>query len=86
MTPPDLSDPAQFEAYRRELRGIAWPLRLAGLLFAVLGLALAVARAVWLPSLPSLIPLAAIILGALNMLAALVLRARYHQGRMKGDG
>ena len=85
MMPPNLNDPAQFEAYRRELRGVARPLRMAGFFFALLGLALAVARAVWVPTLPSLIPLAAIVLGLFNMVAAVALRTRYHKARMKGE-
>lgn len=84
--PPDLNDPAEFAAYRAELRGIARPLRMAGVFFVVLGLALAIVHALWLPALPRIIPLATISLGALNMLAAVALRTRYHQARMKGDG
>jgi hypothetical protein len=82
--PPDLKDPAQLAAYRRELRGVAKPLRYTGIAFALLGVALAVVQRNWVPQMPTAIPMAAVSLGVLNMLAAIVLRTRYHQQRMKG--
>lgn len=83
-SPPDLRDPVQLAAYRRELRGIARPLRYTGVAFAILGAALVIARQRWLPQMPAVIPMAALALGVLNMLAAILLRARYHQQRMRG--
>ena len=85
MTPPDLTDPAQRDAYGRELKAIARPLRLTGVAFLLVGVALAVARRLWLPELPTLVPLAALALGVLNMLAAMGMRTVYHARRMKGD-
>ena len=84
MTPPDLKDPVQRAAYRRELQGVAKPLRYSGVSFALLGALLAVVQRQWLPQMPTAIPLAAIALGVLNMLAAIVIRTRYHQQRMRG--
>jgi hypothetical protein len=84
VTPPDLNDPVQRAAYRQELRGVARPLRYTGVLFAVLGAVLALVRHLWAPQMPTLIPLATIALGALNMLAGIVVRMRYHQARLKG--
>ena len=84
MTPPDLKDPVQRAAYRRELQGVAKPLRYTGVSFALLGALLAVVQRQWLPQMPTAIPLAAIALGVLNMLAAIVIRTRYHQQRMRG--
>ena len=39
--PPDLSDPAQFKAYRRELRGVARKTRMFGILLTLAGAGLA---------------------------------------------
>jgi hypothetical protein len=83
-TPPDLKDPAQLAAYRRELRGVGKPLRYTGIAFALLGVVLAVAQRTWVPQMPSAIPMAAVSLGVLNMLAAIAIRTRYHQQRMRG--
>ncbi|MEN2785883.1 hypothetical protein ACFOKI_10245 [Sphingomonas qilianensis] len=85
MTPPDLTDPAQRVAYGRELRAIARPLRLTGVAFLLVGVVLAIARRLWLPELPTLVPLAALALGVLNMLAAMAMRTIYHTRRMKGE-
>ncbi|MDB5706831.1 MAG: hypothetical protein JWN66_3947 [Sphingomonas bacterium] len=84
MTLPDLKDPVQRAAYRRELQGVARPLRYTGIAFALLGVMLAIAQRKWLPEMPTAIPMAAIVLGAFNMLAAIVIRTRYHQQRMRG--
>lgn len=83
MTKPDLNDPVQRAAYRRELQGIAKPLRYTGVAFALLGALLAITRSKWAPQMPSAIPMAALALGVLNMLAAVAIRTRYHQQRMK---
>ena len=85
MTPPDLNDPVQLAAYRRELRYVARPLRLAGLAFAILGILLVVARLIWWPVMPIAIPAAALALGAFNMIAGMAFRTVYHARRMKGD-
>lgn len=82
--PPDLNDPVQRAAYRRELQGVARPLRHTGVSFALLGVALAVVQWQWLPQMPTIVPMAAIGLGVFNMLAAIVIRTRYHQQRMRG--
>ena len=83
-SPPDLSDPAARAAYRRELQAVARPLRHTGAAFALLGAMLALVRRQWLPDLPAIVPLAALGLGALNMLAGIVIRTRYHQARLRG--
>lgn len=80
---PRLHDAAGRAAYARELRGIARPLRLTGLAFLSLGLALGIARRVWWPEMPSAIPLAALALGVLNMLGGIVARNVYDARRMK---
>lgn len=85
IPPPDLNDPVQFAAYRRELKGVASPLRRAGLAFAILGVLLAVARSWWWPAMPIAIPGAALALAVLNMLGGIAIRTLYHARRMKGE-
>ena len=83
--PPDLTVPGERAAYRRELRGVARPFRYIGVDFACLGAALAIVRARWLPTMPALIPLAAIAIGLFHMVAAVAIRTRYHMLRMRDD-
>ncbi|QNA84813.1 hypothetical protein G4G27_13015 [Sphingomonas sp. So64.6b] len=85
VTPPDLSTPAARAAYRKELRGIARPIRLMGVILAIIGAGLAVYRHLWMPTLPTILPLVFVVLGALHMLAGIVVRTRYHQRRMLGE-
>lgn len=82
--PPNLGDPAERAAYRRELQGVARPIRYTGVSFALLGVTLAMVRRLWWPDLPEFVPITALVLGALNVVAAIVLRTRYHQARMRG--
>jgi len=83
-TPPNLGDPAERAAYRRELQGVARPIRYTGIMFVLLGVVLAIARLIWWADLPEILPLAALGLGAFNMVAGIVTRTRYHQARMRG--
>jgi len=80
---PDLSDPEQRAAYRRELLGIARPTRYLGVALAVVGAVLLVVDARVTP-LPK--GLAWTVLGAAFalMIAAIYMRSRYHQRRMRG--
>lgn len=82
--PPNLNDPAERAAYRRELQGIARPISYTGITFVLLGVVLAIVRLQWWPDLPVLVPMAALALGAFNMVAGIVMRTRYHQARMRG--
>lgn len=82
-TPPDLNDPAARAAYRRELRAVARPVRYLGLALAFVALAVAVARH-WVPQVPVAVPVFLIAVAALHFAAGVVLRARYHQSRMRG--
>ena len=83
-TPPNLGDPAERAAYRRELQGVARPIRYTGIMFVLLGVVLAIMRLIWWPDLPEIVPLAALGLGAFNMVTGIVMRTRYHQARMRG--
>lgn len=84
MAPPNLNDPAERAAYRRELRNVARSVRLTGVTLAVAGALLALARARLWPDLPRGAVLAVILLGLVAMAAGVVIRARYHRARMRG--
>lgn len=79
--PPNLADPAERAAYRRELRRLAPGLRYGGTALALLGATVAV---IW-PRLPGAVPLAIILLGFALMIAGIVVRTGYHKRRMRGD-
>jgi hypothetical protein len=83
MTAPDLKDPAQRAAYLNELRGVARPVRRAGLLLAVAGAALAAARSTAAPAIPGWLPMATVGVGLLLMITAVSARASYHRRRMR---
>ena len=85
MPPPDLNDPLQRRAYRRELMGVARAERYWGIFLAMIGIAL-----VWMHSAGWLtVPewLAIVVLGAgiVLMLLGMVRRTRHHQRRMRDD-
>ena len=86
MTPPDLRDPVQLSAYRREVRAVAGPVRLMGVALLVVGALLAALQRTRFPAIPTVLPLVFVALGALHMLAGMAVRLKYHQRRMKRDG
>ncbi len=81
---PDLRDPAQRAAYRAELRMVARPIRWMGVALAVAGALLAALRARYWPQLPMILPLFLLGVAVLHLLAGMVVRAKYHQARMRG--
>ena len=83
MTPPDLRDPLQRAAYQRELRMVARPVRWLGVALAVIAAILALVRARYVPQIPMILPLFLLGIAALHMLAAIVIRMKYDQARMK---
>ena len=85
MAPPNLKDPAERAAYRRELQGVARGVRYTGVTLALAGAGLALARAQLWPGLPRGIVIAVISLAMVAMAAGLVIRARYHRARMRGQ-
>jgi len=85
VTPPNLNDAGERAAYARELRAIARPIRLMGVGLAIAGALLAALQRTRYPAIPTVLPLVLIGLGALHMLAAVAVRMKYHQRRMKGD-
>lgn len=90
--PPNLSDPAERAAYRRELRGIARKTRFSGIMLASIGAVLALAsKRVDDPSMWRLGAILAIAAGGGLMIFAMARRSLYHQLRMRnpdedGDG
>lgn len=81
---PNLNDPTERKAYRRELMGVAQGLRRTGVALAVLGSALILVNAYWTP-IPNLFTLAAIVGGFALMLMGIGARTKYHKRRMRGE-
>jgi cobalamin biosynthesis protein CobD/CbiB len=82
--PPNLKDPGDLAAYRREVRGVASGVRWGGIAIILVGATVAALRAwVW-PAIPALIPLIVVAWGMLLMLTAIALRSAYHARRMRG--
>ena len=77
MARPDLSDPAQRDAYRRELKGVARPIRVGALAFLTISLVLLLV----VPAQPT-VAYAALAVGAILSVIGIVQRTRYHRGRM----
>jgi len=83
--PPNLSDPAEFAAYRRELRDVVRGVRYGGIGLALIGAGVAGLRAwVW-PAIPALAPLMVIALALMLMITAIAFRTAYHARRMRGE-
>lgn len=81
---PNLNDPEERRAYRRELLGVSKGLRRSGVALAVLGSALILVNAYWLP-VPNIVTLAAIVAGFALMILGIGARTRYHKRRMRGE-
>lgn len=84
---PNLDDPAARVAYKSELRGLARAPRWIGFALVALGaggLIYAQTRGIAIGPLRPF-AWAAIAVGWLNMIAAIVYRTRYHKARMAGD-
>jgi hypothetical protein len=79
--PPNLADPTERAAYRRELRGLVPWVRHAGMGLALVGAGVAVLKPEW----PGAVALAIIALGFAMMVAGIGIRTRYHKRRMRGD-
>jgi len=84
MAPPNLKDPAERAAYRRELAGIARGIRLSGIGLAALGAILVLLHHREVLEVPMW--LAASVLGAgfMLMITGIAARTRYHALRMRG--
>lgn len=82
--PPNLKDPGELAAYRRELRGVASGVRWGGIGITLVGAVVAALRAWAWPAIPALIPMIVVAWGMLLMLTAIAIRAAYHARRMRG--
>jgi len=82
--PPNLKDPVELAAYRRELRGVARGVRSGGVGITLAGTVIAALRAWAWPAMPVLVPLVVIAWGTLLMLTSIALRTAYHARRMSG--
>ncbi|QTC92717.1 hypothetical protein [Brevundimonas goettingensis] len=85
MSLPDLNTDEGRLAYRKELRRVAWPIRMAGFLLIVLGGLLALgARTNTLGLDNGVMPVAyaALALGWVLFLAAIIIRTRHHKRRL----
>ena len=82
MAPPDLKDPVQNAAYRRELAGIGLRMRRWGIALSLIGALLVLA---WRQNLPVPLWLGVGVLGIglLVLIAAISTRAAYHRLRMR---
>ncbi|RZM18519.1 MAG: hypothetical protein EOP67_59980 [Sphingomonas sp.] len=80
--PPNLNDPVERAAYQRELRMVARPVRWMGVAVAIIAAVLALVRARYAPQIPMVLPLFLLGVAALHMIAAVVIRLKYHQKRM----
>ncbi|MDG2535431.1 hypothetical protein P6144_17350 [Sphingomonas sp. HITSZ_GF] len=81
---PNLNNPEERRAYRRELMAVARGPRRIGVALAVLGSALILVNAYWTP-IPNLVTLAAIVAGFALMLMGIGMRTQYHKRRMRGE-
>ncbi len=84
MAPPDLKDPGERAAYRRELQGVARGVRLAGLWLAAGGAGLLAARRFGWFDVPIWAGFAVLGLGVMLMITGIATRTRYHALRMRG--
>ena len=81
---PNLNDPAERRAYRQELMGVSKGLRWSGVALALLGSALILVNAYWLP-IPNLATWGVIVAGFVLMGLGISARTRYHKQRMRGE-
>jgi hypothetical protein len=84
MAPPDLSDPVQSAAYRRELSGIGLHMRRWGIALSLVGALLVLAHRKGLVAVPVWLGVGVLGIGVLVLIAAISTRAAYHRLRMRG--
>ena len=81
MARPDMTDPQQLAAYRRELHAVGRPWRWAGLALVVAGAGVMLARGKGFDPLS----IALLAIGWAILIAVIVTRTRYHRQRMAED-
>ncbi len=83
---PNLDDPAERAAYRKELRRLMRVPRLLGFLFVILGTAIVIyAQRAGIEGALRPIGFGVMGLGWLNLLMILYFQSRYHRARMAED-
>jgi uncharacterized RDD family membrane protein YckC len=82
---PNLADPQERRAYRRELMDVARGVRRTGVALVVLGAALILVNAFWRP-VPNLVIWPVIAVAFALMGYGIALRMRHHKRRMRGEG
>lgn len=83
MTPPDLKDPVQRAAYRRELQGVARGMRRGGIAMALIGALLLLLRRTGFDAVPMWLAGSVVGLGLMLMISAISARVTYHSRRMR---
>lgn len=83
MAPPNLKNPAERAAYRRELAGVARRIRLAGIGLAALGAILVLLDRRQIFAVPLWLAAAVLGAGLMLMVTGIAARARYHALRMR---
>lgn len=83
---PNLNDPAERQAYARELQRVVPLARTIGVGLAVAGAVVAIVRGYVIPEVPAWAPLALVGTGLAVMVYGMVTRSRYHAKRMRGEG
>ena len=87
VSKPDLSTPEARDAYKRELRGVARPLRLVGLAFVVVAALIAILSRLGPAGLPAWIDIvfySLLGIGWAILFTAIYQRTQYHRRRMAG--
>lgn len=84
MAPPNLKDPAERAAYRRELAGVARGVRLSGIVLAALGAVLVLLWRRNQLAAPPWLAFAVLGMGLMLMITGIAARTRYHALRMRG--
>ncbi len=84
MAAPNLKDPAERAAYRRELAGVARGIRLSGIGLAALGAVLVALQRRGMLEVPIWLAGSVLGFGLMLMITGIAARTRYHALRMRG--
>jgi uncharacterized membrane protein HdeD (DUF308 family) len=84
MAPPNLKDPAERAAYRRELAEVARGTRVSGIIVAAIGAILVLLHRRELLAVPLWLAASVVGAGLMLMITGIAARTRYHQLRMRG--
>jgi len=83
MAPPNLKDPAERAAYRRELAGVARGIRLSGIALAAIGAMLVALQRREMLAVPIWAAGSVLGIGIMLMITGIAARTRYHALRMR---